>query len=279
MLSTVSSQMFRTTLLVGLMGLASCGITDAKGKFKNSGEPPVWQDLSELPAPDGGSVEPNTLKINLQCPLMEEDEEMKSSLLQAVVAQCRNAGLGDIKLLPKGSKKQAHYEIMVYESGENGEFNFNEEAGVLGGLGTGVATGLLTQDAGYGVLGGLGGGALSSWAFGEKKEIYMFAGVCRQRTSAQATKELGTSSEKSGGSQSGGRDADTGTVTTSEQAREMMQKAKWNLKTQSFEFPFAFSIVVKGGSFSSKDARDAAAREVFVKRLPAFVTGGTSIGG
>jgi hypothetical protein len=265
---------FALALTLGLF--ASCSST---GKFKNVGEPPMWKDTSELPAPDDGTVEPNTLRIVLQCPTIDEDDEFKQRLTESVIGQCRNAGMGDVRLLPRGSGKKAHYEIVVYEAGENGQFSFNEEAGVLAGLGAGVTAGLLTESLGIGVVSGGVIGTVAAWALAEKKEVYSFAGVCRQRTSAEGEKKAETSNGRSSNGGGGSVDGDMGAVAEIATGRAMFEKSTWNLKTRSFEFPFMFSIVVSGGSMTSKADRDAEARNVFEKKFPRFATGGTSIGG
>ncbi len=268
--------LFRLLLVTGLCLFASCSAT---GKFKSVGEPPMWRDTSELPVPDDGSVDPNTLRIVLQCPTVEEDEEFVQGLKESIIAKCKNAGMGEVKLLPRGSQKKAHYEITVYEAGEDGKFDFNEEAGIWAGIGTGVATGILTESVGTGIVGGAAGGAAAGLLFGEKKEVYAFAGVCRQRTSVEAAKTADTGSGTKNTTGGGIKDEDTGTTTGSKGGREVLEKAQWNLKTRAFEFPFMFHIAVDGGALSNKGARDAAAREVFLKKFPTYVTGGTSIGG
>jgi hypothetical protein len=276
-MTTLSFRRSFSLLLAALaLGFASCSAT---GKFKHVGEPPTWRDTTEMPPPDDGSVDQNTLRIVLQCPTVEEDDEFVSGLKDAIVAKCKNAGMGDVKLLPKGSQKKAHYEIMVYEAGEDGKFDFNEEAGIWTGVGTGAATGVLTESLGYGLAGGAAGAAVGGLLGGDKKERYAFAGVCRQRTSMQADKTA-TTGNKAGTSTGGGiRDRDSGASTTGSGGREMFERAQWNLKTSSFEFPFMFAITVDGGALSNKGARDAAARDTFLKKFPTFVTGGTAIGG
>ncbi|MBL8754294.1 MAG: hypothetical protein JNK15_13410, partial [Planctomycetes bacterium] len=129
------------------------------------------------------------------------------------------------------------------------------------------------------IAGGVGGGAAAGLLLGEKKEVYAFAGVCRQRTSIEASKSADTKASTSGGGGGGIKDRDTGATASGKTGRELLERADWNLKTRSFEFPFMFSIAVSGGSLSNKGARDAAARETFLKKFPTFVTGGTSIGG
>jgi hypothetical protein len=253
---------------------ASCSAT---GKWKNVGEPPTWRDTTELPVPDDGSVDPNTLRIVLQCPTVEEDEEFVASLREAVLAKCKNAGMGDVKLLPKGSQKKAHYEILVYEAGEDGKFDFNEEAGIWTGVGTGVATGVLTENLGYGIAGGAAGAAAAGLLGGDKKKAYAFAGVCRQRTSLE-TDKTATSDNKSNTNAGGGiKDQDSGTRTSGGTGREMFERAQWNLKTRSYDFPFMFTITVDGGALTNEGTRAAAARETFLKKFPGFVTGGTVI--
>lgn len=269
-------QLFRLSFLACAALLASCSAT---GKFKHVGEPPIWRDTSELPVPDDGSVDPNTLRIVLQCPTIEEDEEFVAGLKESIVAKCRTAGMGEVKLLPRGSQKKAHYEIVVYEAGEDGKFDFNEEAGIWTGLGTGVATGILTESIGTGIAGGVGGGAIAGFLGGDKKEVYAFAGICRQRTSAQADKTATTGNKNATAAGGGVKDRDTGTNTTGASGREVLEKAQWNLKTSAYEFPFMFQIAVDGGAMTNKGKRDAAARETFLKKFPGFVTGGTSIGG
>ncbi len=269
------STLFRSFVVAGTALLAACSAT---GKFKNVGEPPTWKDTAELPVPDDGSVEPNTLRIVMQCPTIEEDEDFVQQLKTAVLAQCKQAGMGEVALLPKGSSKKAHYEIMVYEAGEDGSFDFNEEAGIWTGLGTGVATGVLTESLGYGIAGGVAGGAAGGALLGSKNEKYAFAGVCRQRTSSEAEKTASTNSGNKNTTGGGIKDEATGTTTASNSGREMFERAQWNLKTRAYEFPFMFAITVEGGSMSNKGTRDAAAREAFLKRFPKFVTGGTVIG-
>jgi hypothetical protein len=277
MTTTSLRVLFRLLFVSGLAFFASCSAT---GKFKSVGEPPMWRDTSELPAPDDGSVDPDTLRIVLQCPTVEDDEEFVQGLKEAIVAKCKaGAGMGQVKLLPKGSTKKAHYEIMVYEAGEDGKFDFNEEAGIWAGVGTGVATGILTESVGAGIVGGVGGGAAAGLLLGEKKEVYAFAGVCRQRTSVEASKTADTKAGNATNTGGGIKDQDTGTASSNKSGRSICEKADWNLKTRSFEFPFMFHISVAGGALSNKGARDAAARETFLKKFPTFVTGGTSIGG
>lgn len=266
----------RLLLAVSAAFLASCSAT---GKFKPLGEPPIWRDTAELPVPDDGSVDPNTLRIVLQCPTVEEDEEFVAQLKESIVAKCRNAGMGEVKLLPRGSTKKAHYEIVVYEAGEDGKFDFNEEAGIWAGIGTGVATGILTESIGTGIAGGVAGGAVAGFLGGDKKEVYAFAGICRQRTSMQADKQATTGNQNKTATGGGTRDQDTGTKTTGTSGREVLERAQWNLKTSAYEFPFMFQIAVDGGAMTSKSKRDAAARETFLKKFPGYVTGGTSIGG
>lgn len=261
-------------LLVVVALLASCSAT---GKFKNLGEPPVWKDTTELPVPDDGTVEPNTIRMNFQCPTMEDDEAFLDTLRESVVAQCRQAGMGDVKLLPRKSGKKAHYEIMVYEAGEDGKFDFNEEAGIWAGVGTGVATGILTESLGTGIAGGVAGGAAAGLLLGEKKEVYAFAGVCRQRTSLAASKTADAGNKNATNTGGGVKDRDTGNSTQNQGNRSILESAQWNLKTQAYEFPFMFQIAVEGGSMSNKKARDAAAREVFMKRFPKFATGGSTL--
>src|SRR5262245_36345647 len=103
-------KLFRVFVVAATALLAGCS---ASGKFKNVGETPTWKDTKELPPPDDGSVEPNTLRIVLQCPTIEEDDAFVDQLKGAVLAQCKKAGMGEVGLLPKGSGKKAHYEIMV----------------------------------------------------------------------------------------------------------------------------------------------------------------------
>jgi hypothetical protein len=275
MTTQTTRSLLSLTALVTTMLLAGCSAT---GKFKSVGEPPMWKDVGELPVPDDGTVEPNTLRIVLQCPTLEDDEEFVAALKDAVVAKCRNAGMGEVKILPRGSSKKAHYEIMVYEAGEDGKFDFNEEAGIWTGVGTGVATGILTESVGTGIVGGVVGGAIGGALLGEKKQVYAFAGVCRQRTSLEAEKRADTDNKNKTAVGGGMRDQDTGTRTDSTSGRELLERSQWNLKTRSFEFPFMFHIAVDGGSLSNKAKRDAAARETFLKRFPTFVTGGTVIG-
>lgn len=266
---------FHVLLLLTTMALGACSAT---GKFKSVGEPPMWRDTSELPVPDDGSVEPNSLRVVLQCPTIEDDEAFVEQLKEEIVAQCRKAGMGEVKLHPRGSSKKAHYEIVVYEAGEDGKFDFNEEAGIWAGVGTGVATGILTESVGAGIAGGVAGGAAAGLLFGEKKQVYAFAGVCRQRTAVEADKTASTDSSNRNTTGGGIRDQDTGTKTASNSGREIFERAQWNLKTRSYEFPFMFHIAVDGGALSNKSARDAAAREAFLKRFPKYVTGGTVIG-
>ncbi len=256
--------------------LAGCSAT---GKWKNVGEPPTWRDTTELPVPDDGSVDPNTLRIVLQCPTVEEDEAFVTELKDSIVAKCKNAGMGDVKLLPRGSQKKAHYEILVYEAGEDGRFDFNEEAGIWTGVGTGVATGVLSESLGYGLAGGAAGAAVGGLLGGDKKKTYAFAGVCRQRTSMEADKTATTDNSNRTGTTGGVRDQDTGMRTGSDSGREMFERAQWNLKTRSYEFPFMFTIAVDGGALTNEGARAAAARETFLKKFPGFITGGTAIGG
>lgn len=267
---------FHLLLVLAAAFFASCSAT---GKWKHVGEPPIWRDTAELPVPDDGSVDPNTLRILLQCPTIEEDEEFVAELKDSIIAKCRNAGMGDVKLLPKGSQKKAHYEIVIYEAGEDGKFDFNEEAGIWAGLGTGVATGVLTESLGYGIGGGVAGGAAAGFLGGDKKEVYAFAGICRQRTSVQADKTATTGNQNSTAAGGGIKDQDTGTRTTGSSGREVFERAQWNLKTSAYEFPFMCQIAVDGGALTNKGNRDAAARETFLKKFPGFVTGGTAIGG
>ncbi len=268
--------LFSLTLVAATALLTSCSAT---GKFKSLGEPPMWKDVTELPVPDDGSVDPNTLRVVLQCPTVEEDEEFIAALKESIITKCRTAGMGEVKLLPRGSTKKAHYEIMVYEAGEDGKFDFNEEAGIWSGLGTGVATGILTESIGGGIVGGAVGAGAAGLLFGDKKEVYAFAGVCRQRTSVETDKTASTGNNNRNATGGGIKDQDTGTKTNSTSGREVLERAQWNLKTRSYEFPFMFNIAVDGGAMTNKGKRDAAARETFLKKFPTFVTGGTSIGG
>lgn len=264
----------RTVCLAMLASaLALTTSCSATGKWKNVGEPPMWN--TELPPPpaDEGVVQ-NAVKVVLQCPLMEDQEEFIEELRSSVVEQCRKAGMGEVTLLRDRSKK-AQYEIVVYEAGEDGKFDFNEEAGIWAGVGAGVATGLLTESLGYGIVGGAVGGAAVGALLGEKKERYAFAGVCRQRTSLQADKVDSQGRNNRTSSGGGLTDRDSAVNTSGGTGREMFESAQWNYKTSAYEFPFMFMITVDGGSMSSKDTRDQAAREVFVKRFPKFVTGGT----
>lgn len=255
----------------------SCSAT---GKFKPVGEPPMWKDTQELPVPDDGSVDPDTLRVVLQCPTIEEDEEFVAQLKESVLAKCRGgAGMGNVKLLPKGSTKKAHYEIVVYEAGEDGKFKFNEEAGIWAGVGTGVATGILTESIGTGIAGGVGGGVVGGLLGGDKKNVYAFAGICRQRTSLQGDKSATTGNQNRTNAGGGVRDQDTGTNTRQNSGREVLERAQWNMKTSAYEFPFMFQIAVDGGALSNKGKRDEAARETFLKKFPTYVTGGTAIGG
>jgi hypothetical protein len=252
--------------------LASCSAT---GKFKPVGEPPTWRDTTELPPPDDGSVDPSTLRIVLQCPTIEEDEEFVASLREAILAKCKNAGMGDVKLQPRGSQKKPHYEILVYEAGEDGKFDFNEEAGIWTGVGTGVTTGVLTENLGYGLGGGAAGAAAGGLLGGDKKKAYAFAGVCRQRTSLETDKTATGENKTTGGAAGGLKDQDSGTQSSAKTGREMFERAQWNLKTRSYEFPFMFTITVDGGALTNEGTRAAAARETFLKKFPGYVTGGT----
>lgn len=270
----IAKKLLSLSLLAALALLASCSAT---GKFKPIGRPPVWQDNTELPPPTDGTVELGTITVTLQCPTMEEDDEYLSLLREAVVNQCRQAGMGDVRLLPRGTGKKAQYEILVYEAGEDGKFEFNTEAGIWAGVGTGVATGILTESVGTGVAAGAGGAAVAGLLFGEKKEIYAFAGLCRQRTSLTADKTASGNSDTNAQSGGGIKDQDIGSTTSGGTSDAMLTRTHWNLKTQSYDFPFMFSIAVAGGSMSNKATRDAAAREVFLKKFPRYVTGGTSL--
>src|SRR5262249_21565723 len=129
------------------------------------------------------------------------------------------------------------------------------------------------------IAGGVAGGAVAGLAFGEKKDVYAFAGVCRQRTSTEAEKKATTNSGDRTSAGGGIRDQDTGATTRGGSETAVFERADWNLKTRAFEFPFMFSIAVAGGALSNKGGRQAAARETFLKSFPRFVTGGTSIGG
>jgi hypothetical protein len=269
-------RLFSLTLAACAAVLAGCSAT---GKFKHVGEPPTWRDTTELPVPDDGSVEPDTLRIVLQCPTVEEDEAFVEGLKESIVKKCQNAGMGNVKLLPRGSQKKAHYEILVYEAGEDGRFDFNEEAGIWTGVGAGVTTGVLTESLGYGIGAGAAGAAVGGLLGGDKKKTYAFAGVCRQRTSLEADKSATTGNQNRTGAAGGIRDQDTGTRQGSNSGREMFERAQWNLKTRSFDFPFMFTIAVDGGALTTESARAAAARETFLAKFPGFVTGGTAIGG
>jgi hypothetical protein len=266
--------LFHLSLAAAAASLAGCSAT---GKFKHVGEPPTWRDTTELPVPDDGSVDLNTLRIVLQCPTIEEDEEFVGQLRESIVAKCKNAGMGEVKLLPRGSQKKAHYEILVYEAGEDGKFDFNEEAGIWTGVGAGVTTGVLTESLGYGIAGGAAGAAVGGLIGGDKKKTYAFAGVCRQRTALETDKAATTSGGNRTTAGGGVRDQDTGTRTSGGSDREMFERAQWNLKTRSYDFPFMFTIAVDGGALTNESARAAAARETFLKKFPTFVTGGTAI--
>jgi hypothetical protein len=266
-------RLFSLALVTGTALLAGCSAT---GKFKSVGEPPTWKDTSELPVPNDGSTDPNTLRIVLQCPTIEDNEEFVGQLKDAILAKCRSGpGMGEVKLLPKGSSKKAHYEILVYEAGEDGKFQFNTEAGIWAGLGTGVAT----ENIGYGVGAGVAGGAAAGFLAGDKKNVYAFAGICRQRTSLEATKTADADNRNKTNVGGGTRDQDTGNKAQGGTNRELFERAQWNLKTSSYEFPFMFQIAVEGGSLTNKGQREAAARETFLKKFPTYVTGGTAIGG
>jgi hypothetical protein len=192
---------------------------------------------------------------------MEEDEEFVAQLGQAMVAQCRKAGMGEVRFLPQGSKKKAHYEVHVYQAGEDGKFQFNEEAGVIGGVGAGVVSGAVLKSVPTGmVVGGLAG-LVFSWVMGEKTDVHSFSGICRQRTALAGFKESEVFKPNTG------------------QGLEIFDKAVWSRQTNSFEFPFAFSIGVTSFTMQSKSSRDAEARAVFLRRFPKHVTGGTGIGG
>ncbi|MFN6196012.1 MAG: hypothetical protein ACK5BN_19545, partial [Planctomycetota bacterium] len=151
------------------------------------------------------------------------------------------------------------------------------KAGILAGVGTGVATGNLTESLGTGIAGGVAGGAAAGLLLGEKKEVYAFAGVCRQRTSLAASKTADAGNKNATTTGGGVKDRDTGNSTQNQGNRSILESAQWNLKTQSYEFPFMFQIAVEGGSMSNKKARDAAAREVFMKLCPKFATGGSTL--
>ncbi|MGE3173934.1 MAG: hypothetical protein AB7O97_15015 [Planctomycetota bacterium] len=248
----------------------SCGAT---GKFKYTGEPPDWD--TELPAPEADYAVPGTMRIRLHCATMEDDDEFVEALSQSVRAQFQNAGMGDVRRYTPKDGPRPQYEIVVYEAGEDGKFDFNEEAGIWSGIGTGVAVGVLTEDLGAGIGAGAGGAVLGGLIFGEKKEIYMFAGVARQYTSASATKSAEDNSSRSGSQGGGITDRDSGDGASADSARRSLESAQWNYQTHARERPFAFKITVEGGSMSSKDTRDAAARDAFLKRFPKFVTGGT----
>ena len=263
-----------TCALVALSALlnTSCSAT---GKFKYVGQPPIWD--TELDAPTDDRTIPNTMRIRLYCATLEDDDEFVQSLGDAVRAKMQNAGLGDVTII-KDRSKLPHYEIIVYEAGEDGRFDFNEEAGVWGALGAGVATGIATESLGYGVAAAGAGGVLSALAFGEKKTNYAFAGICRQRTSVEGQKTATGGNDNRQGANGGLRDDDTGTRSGIDQARQALESSKFNFTTNSWEFPFMFQISVTGGSMSSESTREAAARETFLKKFPGYVTGGTVIG-
>lgn len=255
-----------------LLSMCACSAT---GKFKYSGEPPDWDTDLAAPAPD--YAVPGTMRIRLHCSTMEDDAEFVEQLSQAVRAQFKDAGMGEVRRFDPKEGKRPQYEIVVYEAGENGKFDFSEEAGIWAGLGTGAAVGVLTKDLGTGVASGVGGGVLAGLLFGDKKEIYMFAGVARQYSSDSAIKTAADKNSKSGQQGGGMTDQDTGDTARAESARQSLESANWNYETHARERPFAFKIAVEGGSMSSKETRDAAAREAFQKRFPKFVTGGTTL--
>lgn len=270
------TRLLRTLLsLVCVVVVAMTAGCSATGKFKYVGEPPDWD--MELPAPDDAGTEPGTMRIRLHCATMEDDDVFADELGAAVVEQMRKAGMGDVKLLRDRSKKP-QFEIVVYEAGEDGKFDFNEEAGIWTGVGTGVATGILTESVGAGVLGGVAGAGVGGLVFGEKKEVYAFAGVCRQRTALSAVKSTTDSRDTDNTTGGGIRDRDTGTSVRQGDDRAVLERTHWSYETKARERPFMFHITVSGGSMSSKSARDAAAREAFIKRFPKFATGGTVIG-
>jgi hypothetical protein len=248
----------------------ACGAT---GKFKYTGEPPDWD--TELPPPDPDYAVPGTMRVRLHCSTMEDDDEWADLLGQSVREQFRNAGMGEVRRFDKKDGPRPQYEIVVFEAGDDGKFQFNTEAGIWAGLGTGVATGVLTQDLGTGVAAGAGGAVAAGLLLGDKKEIYMFAGVARQYTSTSATKRTQDESNKTGNQGGGLTDQNTGDRANADSARRSLETANWNYETHARERPFAFKISVEGGSMSSKDTRDAAAREAFLKRFPKFITGGT----
>ncbi len=103
--------------------------------------------------------------------------------------------------------------------------------------------------------------------------------MCRQRTALETDKTATTDNKSSTSAGGGIKDQDSGTRTSGNTGREMLERAQWNLKTRSYDFPFMFTITVDGGALTAESARAAAARETFLKSFPRFVTGGTSIGG
>ena len=177
-------------LLALLPWTAGCSAT---GKWKSVGEPPIWN--TELPPPAAETAEPNTISVVLYCPLMEDRPEFLDKLREAIVAQCRSAGMGDVELLQDRSKK-AQYEIVVYEAGEDGRFAFNKTAGVLGGLGTAAVTGAVTKKLGAALPAGIAAGGLFGFVFGSRTDNHTFAGVCRQRTSLKAEQRDETNRDK-----------------------------------------------------------------------------------
>lgn len=260
-------------VLIGMSAfLTSCSAT---GKFKYVGMPPDWD--AELPAPDDDSTVPNTMRVRLYCATLEDNDEFLEQLSDSLRAQMQKAGMGDVSILRDRSKKP-HYEIVIYEAGEDGKFDFNEEAGIWTGVGAGVATGIATESLGYGVAAGAGGAAVGGLLFGEKKEVYAFAGVCRQRTALSAVKNATDEAEVSGGAGDNMRDRETGANTSHDDARRALERANWSYETKARERPFMFNISVTGGSMSNKETRDQAAREMFIKRFPKYVTGGSVIG-